>query len=126
MSIGERLKKLMKSSKYTQKTLSEELGVSIDVVGNWCRGVTPISIDALSKVATILNTTTDYILTGQVYPNVTTPVTSNPASSDLDRLDAALAELNEEGREKLLDYAADLVASGRYKKANPARLGQKA
>jgi transcriptional regulator with XRE-family HTH domain len=34
----------------------------------------------------------------------------------LDTMIAALADLNEEGRKKLMDYASDLVASGRYKK----------
>lgn len=38
----------------------------------------------------------------------------------------ALEQLNEEGREKLLDYAADLVASGRYIKNDQAGLVQKA
>lgn len=65
-------------------------------------------------------------LTGETYLKVTGPVTSTPASSDLQRLADAIEELNEEGREKLLDYAADLVASGRYKKADPSGLGQKA
>jgi transcriptional regulator with XRE-family HTH domain len=34
----------------------------------------------------------------------------------LDAMISALADLNEEGRKKLMDYANDLVASGRYKK----------
>ena len=65
-------------------------------------------------------------LTGETFLKVTPPVTSPPAPSELQRLSNALEELNEEGREKLLDYAADLVASGRYKKADTAGLGQKA
>ena len=65
-------------------------------------------------------------LTGETYLKTTGPVTSTPAFSELQRLSDALEELNEEGREKLLDYAADLVASGRYKKADPSGLGQKA
>lgn len=37
----------------------------------------------------------------------------------------SLDQLNSEGREKLLDYAADLVASGRYIKSYQSELGQK-
>lgn len=37
----------------------------------------------------------------------------------------ALEQLNDEGREKLLDYAADLVASGRYIKTDSAGLVHK-
>lgn len=39
---------------------------------------------------------------------------------------AAWDALNEEGREKLIDYADDLVAGGRYIKKHPADLGQEA
>lgn len=35
-------------------------------------------------------------------------------------------ELNDEGRERLLDYAEDLTASGRYKKGYSAGLGAEA
>ena len=45
-------------------------------------------------------------------------------SAQLKALADALALLNEEGQEKLLDYAADLVASGRYIKSHPSGLGQ--
>lgn len=37
----------------------------------------------------------------------------------------ALKQLNSEGQEKLLDYAADLVASGRYIKSYQLDMGQK-
>lgn len=37
---------------------------------------------------------------------------------------AAWDALNDEGREKLIDYADDLVAGGRYIKKHPADLGQ--
>ena len=43
----------------------------------------------------------------------------------LQALADALEELNEEGQEKLVDYALDLVASGRYIKSDPVGLGQK-
>ena len=45
-------------------------------------------------------------------------------SPELAALSAALDQLNEEGREKLLDYAADLVAGGRYIKSGASGLGQ--
>lgn len=34
-------------------------------------------------------------------------------------------ELNEEGQERLLDYADDLVSSGKYKKYDSSQLGQR-
>ena len=44
--------------------------------------------------------------------------------ADLAPLAAAWAELNDEGRERLIQYAEDLVASGRYIKNDPAAVGQ--
>ena len=42
------------------------------------------------------------------------------------RLLGLFDELNEEGRERLLDYAEDLTASGRYTKAHSDRMGAEA
>lgn len=45
--------------------------------------------------------------------------------AELTPLAAAWAELNEEGRERLVAYAEDLVAGGRYiQKSGPAAVGQ--
>lgn len=46
-------------------------------------------------------------------------------SPQLKILSDALEQLNDEGREKLLDYAADLVASGRYIKTDSAGMVHK-
>lgn len=45
-------------------------------------------------------------------------------SPQLQALADALDQLNEEGQEKLLDYAADLVAGGRYIKTGASGLDQ--
>lgn len=45
-------------------------------------------------------------------------------SPQLQALSDALDQLNEEGQEKLLDYAADLVAGGRYIKTGASGLDQ--
>lgn len=102
----------------------QEIGITKPAVTRWRKGEIPrdATIQKLADYFGISKTD----LTGETFLKVTGPVTPTPASSELQRLSNALEELNEEGREKLLDYAADLVASGRYKKADPAGLGQKA
>lgn len=47
------------------------------------------------------------------------------APEEAPELLACWAELNEEGRERLVAYAEDLCAGGRYKKHDPAGLDQK-
>lgn len=104
--------------------VAEQIGLNRSSVTGWKNGSIPKD-STIQKLADYFGISkTD--LTGETFLKVTGPVTSTPASSELQRLSNALEELNEEGREKLLDYAADLVASGRYKKADPAGLGQKA
>lgn len=103
---------------------AEQIGLNRSSVTGWKNGSVPKD-STIQKLADYFGISkTD--LTGETYLKVTNTVTSIPASSELQRLSDVLEELNEEGREKLLDYAADLVASGRYKKADPADLGQKA
>lgn len=105
-------------------TVLQESGISKSANTRWQNGEmpTPANVLKLSEYFGISKTD----LTGETYLKVTEPVTSTPASPELQRLANAMEELNEEGRGKLLDYADDLVASGRYRKKDASGLGQKA
>lgn len=48
-----------------------------------------------------------------------------PSGLDLDRLMSAVSQMNEEGRERVIEYAEDLAASGHYTKNPSAQLVQK-
>lgn len=70
-------------------------------------------ISNIIKISKALNISADYIIFG---------ITNNPISqsepltpSEQTLLDS-FRELNEDGQEKLIDYAEDLVSSNRYKK----------
>lgn len=52
------------------------------------------------------------------------PSTAEAAPGE-DHIIALYRELNHEGREKLIDYADDLVTSGKYIKSGPDSLGKK-
>ena len=45
---------------------------------------------------------------------------------ELSRLSDAMSQLNEEGCERVVEYAEDLVAGGRYKKINQHSMGKEA
>lgn len=60
--IGKYISFLRKNSKLTQGQLAEKLGVSHQAVSNWERGETMPDIALLTKLASVLNTTTDRIL----------------------------------------------------------------
>lgn len=76
-------------------------------------------ISTVKKVATFFSVDPSDLL-GYSVDTPSAPI----LSPELAVLSSALDQLNEEGREKLLDYAADLVACGRYIKSCASGLGQ--
>ena len=63
--IGERIMKCRRMAAMTQEQLAEKMDVSIQMISNLERGNKEIKISNLIKLASILNVTTDYILTGK-------------------------------------------------------------
>lgn len=45
---------------------------------------------------------------------------------ELSRISAAMVQMNDEGRERVVEYAEDLAAGGRYKKSDTDILGEEA
>ncbi len=90
-----------------------EAGVGKNFVTNMKRGQTP-SVAAVADLAAYLG-----VSTSDLVGDAKTP-------AELAPLAAAWAELNEEGRERLIAYAEDLTAGGRYKKADSYRMGKEA
>lgn len=60
--VGAYIMILRKARKYTQQKLADELGVSHQAVSNWERGESMPDISTLPKLAALLKTTTDKIL----------------------------------------------------------------
>lgn len=57
-------------------------------------------------------------------PEVNNLIQTRVHSPNLQLLSDALDHLNDEGQEKLVDYADDLVSSGKYKKQGADEVGQ--
>ncbi|BBI31334.1 helix-turn-helix domain-containing protein [Cohnella abietis] len=62
--IGYRIKKAREDKGITQETLAESMDVSNAYISKIERGRTPVNLDNLDKICTVLETTTDYILRG--------------------------------------------------------------
>ena len=86
-------------------------GVGKNFVSELKRGKTP-SVAAVADLAAYLG-----VSTSDLVGDARTPAELSPLAD-------AWAELNEEGRERLIAYADDLVAGGRYIKNRPAAMGQ--
>lgn len=63
-AIGKRITERRKMLNYTQEQIAEKMNVSIQMISNLERGNKAIKIENLLKISTILNVSTDYILTG--------------------------------------------------------------
>lgn len=107
---------LMKDVKPTNAC--KESGVGGSFINDIERGRIP-SVERVQMLAAYLGVTTSELLGEEKGP---TPVPEElPGLSELRRI---YCSLNDEGREKLLDYGADLEASGRYIKSGPDKLGK--
>lgn len=109
----------------------KESGVGGSFVNDIERGRDP-SVAKVQQLASFLGVTVSDLLgeTGSENTKKPTPEIRDGPGEVLSEQDKALLrifhELNEEGREKLLDTADDMVRSDKYIKIDPAGLGQEA
>lgn len=126
MNIGDRIKRLRELRGLTLEQVGEFVGVNKATVQRYEIGNIDIKRNTALKLAECLGTTPSYIMGWIDDPGLAPVPEPVPMSPELQAVSDALDKLNGEGREKLLDYAADLVASGRYIKTNLSKLGKKA
>ena len=124
MTIGEKIKLHRKDLGLTQTELGEKLGVKMNAVSKWeCGRVDDIPTSKIKALARLFGVAPSYLIDDDRDAVIMAAPALPPR---LQALADALEELNEEGQEKLVDYALDLVASCRYIKSDPAGLGKEA
>ena len=92
------------------------------------RGIANAGVSTMIKVFDTLDLDIESIAFGELRHRDTdekSPSTTEAAPGE-DHMIALYRELNHEGQEKLIDYADDLVASGKYIKSGPDNLGKEA
>lgn len=72
--LGQRIKELRKKEKLTQSDLAKKLNLTHVSISGYERGERSPDIETLKKLATTLNTTTDYLLGNTNNPN---PIENN-------------------------------------------------
>lgn len=102
------LNKFIARSGKTQKEIADDLGVSPQVLNSWCQGISTPRMGKIQLLADYFNTTKSSLIDEQE------PQTKVSSLETL--LASTMSELNEEGREKVLEYAKYLVFTGEYKK----------
>ena len=106
------IKEVCKTKGIKPTVACRESGVGTSFINNIeARGQVP-SVEKVQMLAAYLGITTSELLGEEKEP---VPAAEG-TSEELDELGRIYRSINDEGREKLLDYAADLEASGRYQK----------
>ena len=140
MSIGMEIKALRKQRGLTQVKLADRANISRSYLAGVEGDRYNPSVDTLQKIAAVLGTTSGVLLGEANLAELIAAETGNKVlmntfeqmragnpddpyltfPQDEQRLLDLYRALNEEGQEKLVDYADDLVTSGKYIKSNPA------
>ena len=118
----ERILALCKAQKISKNKLLTDLNLNKSAFVNWGnRGNIP-SGDVIAKIADYFHVSTDYLLGRTDDPR---PVGQEIRASPLRAaLLGSFDQLNQEGQEKLVDTADDMVSSGKYIKSDPDQLGK--
>ncbi len=119
--FGERLKELRKEKRITQEKLADIIGVERSSVGKYeGKSKTIPSDDVKYRIAEYFGVSVDYLMG---YSDIRNPSELRESLSHIESsLIAAFRSLNEEGQGKLIDYADDLVQSGKYIKIRSDRM----
>lgn len=108
--------------------LSKLTGIGEGAISQYRKGAYKATQRNLEKISKVLNVPVSWLMgstdtleknSGEKYPLI-------PASPILLALAESVAQLNDEGQEKLVEYADDLVSSGKYKKYGSLELDQEA
>ena len=115
MDFIERINELMKIKGLNKHQLAKESGIPYSTIDNFYKiGFENVKLSTLKKLSAYFETSLDYLV-------------GDDLLSDIDEssftLISLFKELNNEGREKVLDYTNDLSISGKYKKGLSALNG---
>lgn len=114
MLLYERIKSRREELGLSQEELAHRIGYKDrSSIAKIESGVNDITQSKIKAIADALNTTPSYLMGWEESPSADIP--TPPPSLPLQRLTQAMDQLNNEGQTKLVDYADDLVSSGRYR-----------
>ena len=121
MSIGSRIKERREELGITQTQLADMIGVTKGAIGNYETDANSPKASIMYKVFRALKCDANYL-----YQDELGEAESDMLPSEERRLLKLFRDLNKEGKEKLTDYADDLVCSGKYIKTGTTSVVQEA
>ena len=109
MSIGSRMKMRREELGMTQTQLAEKIGVTKGAIGNYETDANSPKASMMYKIFEALQCDANYLYQDDMFDAASVMLPEN--EREILRL---YKQLNQEGKEKLADYADDLVRSGKY------------
>ena len=130
MNILEKIDFLMKQKGIKNRAeLSELSGIPYSTItGFYAKGYDKMKLSTLKTLARLFGVSTDYLGRDEITdPNYGLTVPEAPAlAPDEYQLLDDYRTFNDEGKEKIRDYIADLKDNPKYKKCSESRLDKKA
>ena len=109
MSIGSRMKMRREELGITQTQLAEKIGVTKGAIGNYETDANSPKASMMYKIFEALQCDANYLYQDDMFDAASVMLPED--EREMLRL---YKQLNQEGKEKLADYADDLVRSGKY------------
>lgn len=112
--FSKRLYELRVRKDLTQEELAKGVGTSRSAIANYEQGKRQPSFDMLDTIADFFNVDVDFLLGGERTTRILT--------SSQEQIVTIMDALNEQGCERLIEYAQLLLSSGEYKKHSQSEL----
>lgn len=125
--IAQIIKKARLNSGYTQKEVADAIGRKRQTLASWETGQSQPDADTLFQLFDFYGVSVDAAF--DLKKNTPTPPTGEAwvlTEEETSRISVAMVQMNDEGRERVVEYAEDLAAGGRYKKSDTDILGEEA
>ena len=129
MNFLEKLDTLMAQKGLNRKTLSEVSGVPYTtIIGFYAKGYEGTRMSTVKSLAHFFNVSTDYLIRDEITdPNYGLSAPADQVlAPDERQLVTDYRAFNEEGKETVRDYVADLADNPKYKKCANSSLDQEA
>lgn len=127
MSFATRLKEARKKQKITQEELGRLIGVAKSTISGYEKGTSHPDVEKIQNLMSILQVDANYLWQDEMK---NPPASAETETGELNKQEQTLIQnyraLNDEGKEKLLDYSDDLVLSSKYTKNNQSKISQEA
>lgn len=118
--------KLRKESGMSLDELSEKSGVPKGTLSKITAGITKSpSLETMRLLVYAMGYTLSSLDEKESTPTPSGDGVEALTKEEASRISAAMGQMNEEGRERVVEYAEDLAAGGRFKKPCAAELGEK-